>query len=320
MSPFAMSWYTKAWRAGADAGHAVHRLDPPVCDSGGGRMSAPHVDRRAHDEAVDPDRRRGDDTALASEPRDTPLPAARLTLIVPCYNGGSRLERTLVKLDEWMRRQGNDVELLLVDDGSCDADARQLTEFCRRTRHAAVLRSDANRGKGDAVRRGMRAATGRYRIFTDADLAYPVSQIERIVAALDGGADVAIADRLDSQSRYTMSPRFIPYLFTRHVGSRIFNRIVQSVLLKGIEDTQAGLKGFRADAADAIATRLSIDGFAFDIESLVIAQRHGFEIAQVPVEFRYDDEPTTVRYVRDAWRMCRDVALIRLRAWRGAYD
>ena len=265
------------------------------------------------------DRRRGA-TMFPSDTRERQRTAARLTLIVPCFNGGVRLAHTLEELGEWLRRQGNDVELLLVDDGSNAADARQLAEFCRRTRLATVLRSDVNRGKGDAVRRGLREASGRYCIFTDADLAYPISQIDRIVAALDAGSDVAIADRLDARSRYTMSPRFIPYLFTRHVGSRIFNRLVQTVLLRGIEDTQAGLKGFRANAAEKIAQRLSISGFAFDIESLVIARRHGFEITQVPVEFRYDDEPTTVRYARDAWRMCRDVVRIRLRAWRGAYD
>jgi dolichyl-phosphate beta-glucosyltransferase len=202
-------------------------------------------------------------------------------------------------------------EIILVDDGSATpvvADG------------VMVLRNETNRGKGFSVARGMLAAHGTYRVFTDADLAYPPSQINTVLAALGGGADVAVACRVLPESRYIMSPAFFPYLFTRHLLSRALNLGVRLTLVGGVRDTQAGLKGFAAAAADAVFTRLTVTGFAFDVEALVIARRRGLVIREIPVEFRYDDEPTTVRLIQDAARMTRDLITVRWNAMRGRYD
>jgi dolichyl-phosphate beta-glucosyltransferase len=182
-----------------------------------------------------------------------------------------------------------------------------------------VLRNASNRGKGYSVTRGMLAARGRHRVFTDVDLAYPLDQVSRIVDALDHGADVAIACRVLPESRYLMSPSFFHYLYTRHLMSRAFNRVVRAFLLPGILDTQAGLKGFTAAAAELCFRRTTIPGFGFDIECLYIAQQHGLAISQTAVNFRYDEEPTTVRFARDSSRMLQDIWQVRTNAWRGLY-
>jgi hypothetical protein len=101
--------------------------------------------------------------------------------------------------------------------------------------------------------------------------------------------------------------------------SRAFNRVVQAFLLPGILDTQAGLKGFTAEAAQLCFSRTTIPGFGFDIECLYVAQQHGLTIKQTAVSFRYDDEPTTVRFARDSSRMLRDIWQVRTNAWRGQY-
>src|SRR2546426_7386225 len=148
----------------------------------------------------------------------------------------------------------------------------------------------------------MEGARGASRVFTDADLASPVAEIAKIVHHLEGGSDVAIACRVLPESRYLMSPSFFHYLYTRHVMSRVFNRVVRLVLLPGVLDTQAGLKGFTARAAELIFPRLTIAGFGFDVELLYIAKQHGLTVAQAAVHYRDDDEPGTRRLAAGAVR------------------
>jgi len=246
--------------------------------------------------------------------------AIHLSVVVPVRNGADRLPAHLAALRSFACAQDRPTELVLVDDASEPAAARLLTEFGRDAAEVAVLRNEANRGKGFSVARGMLAARGRYRVFTDADLAYPVDEIAHMVRQLETGSDVAIACRVLPESRYLMSPSFFHYLYTRHVMSRVFNRVVRLVLLPGILDTQAGLKGFTARATELIFPRLTIAGFGFDVELLYIAKQHGLTVAQAAVHYRYDDEPSTVRFAADAVEMLEDLVKIRWNAWRGRYD
>lgn len=243
-----------------------------------------------------------------------------LSLIVPVYNGAARLPSSLAQLREWLCTRPYDWELVLVDDHSDEPTATVLAEFAREMPGVTVLRNDRNRGKGFSVARAMRAARGSYRVFTDADLAYPATEVDKILADLEGGADVAVACRVLPASRYIMSPSFFSYLYTRHVMSRVYNALVRWTLVPGILDTQAGLKGFTARAAEIVFPRLTIPRFGFDVEALFIARRHGLSIRQTAVHFRYEDEPTTVRFLADAARMARDLALIRANHWRKRYD
>ena len=243
-----------------------------------------------------------------------------LSLVIPVYNAADQLPTTLDSVDQFASRYPGRIEVLFVDDCSSEVETQLILEdFARQRDYARVLRNANNRGKGFSVTRGMLAARGRYRVFTDVDLAYPLDQVNRIVDELVNGADVAIACRVLPESRYLMSPSFFHYLYTRHLMSRAFNRMVQTFLLPGILDTQAGLKGFTAEAAQLCFSRTTIPGFGFDIECLYVAQQHGLAIKQTAVSFRYDDEPTTVRFARDSSRMLRDIWQVRTNAWRGQY-
>lgn len=248
----------------------------------------------------------------------TDVPA--LSLVIPVYNAADQLPATLEAVDAFAARYPESLEVLFVDDHSSELETqRLLKEFVRHARYARVLRNAVNRGKGFSVTRGMLAARGRHRVFTDVDLAYPLDQVDRIVGELRAGADVAIACRVLPGSRYLMSPSFFHYLYTRHLMSRAFNKVVQTFLLPGILDTQAGLKGFTAATAALCFSRTTIPGFGFDIECLYIAQQHGLTIRQTAVNFRYDDEPTTVRFARDSNRMLQDIWKVKTNAWRGQY-
>lgn len=248
-----------------------------------------------------------------------PRSAPHLTLVVPCYNGADRLPASLEQVTRFLAEQPYDAELMLVDDASDGAAAEILRAFAASRRGVTLLRNDRNRGKGASVARGMLAGRGRYRVFTDADLAYPPSEVNKILHDLEAGADVAIACRVLPESRYVMSPTFFHYLYTRHLQSRVFNALVRALLLRDVLDSQAGLKGFTARAAETVFSRLTIARFGFDVEALFIAQRHGFTVRQTAVQFRYDDEPTTVRLVHSASTMALDLVRVRTNDWRGRY-
>lgn len=246
-------------------------------------------------------------------------PAIHLSLVIPIYNAAGRLPATLAEVTEFLGAQEYVSELILVDDASDEQTERALADFSRGASAATVLRNDRNRGKGYSVSRGILEGRGKYRIFTDGDLAYPAGEVRKILDALEAGSDVAVACRVLPESRYLMSPSFFHYLYTRHIMSRIFNTMVRWLLIPGILDTQAGLKGFSDRAAERVFRRVTIPRFGFDVEALFIARRHGFSIRQVPVYYRYDEEPSTVSFARDVLVMIQDLARIRVNDWRGRY-
>lgn len=243
-----------------------------------------------------------------------------LSLVVPVYNEGDRITSSLDRLQAFRAGLPRPSELILVDDSSEAATGALLDGFARANPSVTLLRNEENRGKGFSVSRGMLEARGAYRVFLDANLAYPPSEVSKVLRDLEAGADVAIACRVLPESRYLMSPSFFSYLYTRHVMSRVYNALVRLVLIQGVLDTQAGLKGFTARAAGVIFPRISIPRFGFDVEALFIARKHGLTIQQTAVDFRYDEEATTVKFAQDAARMARDLYRIRENDLRGRYD
>jgi dolichyl-phosphate beta-glucosyltransferase len=247
------------------------------------------------------------------------MSAVQLSLIIPSYNSAAFIADTLAGAIAYLKRRGESYELIVVDDGSADGSAPLLSEMAARHCSIRLIRNGANRGKGHAVRAGVLQSIGERVVFTDADLAYPLSEVDKILGALDAGADLAVADRTSPRSLYHMSPEFFSYLYTRHVMSRVFNLMVRGWLGVEVRDCQAGLKCFRRAAADLVFSRQLLEGFAFDVELLYIARRYQLEVRQVPVEFRYFSEPSTVDFMRDSICAVRDLARVRLNAIAGRY-
>lgn len=244
---------------------------------------------------------------------------AHLSVVFPVCNGVDRLPRNLDTIAQFFRHQPFKYEVILVDDGSASPTADILRRFVEDAPGFTLLRNEVNRGKGYSVSRGMLWARGAYRVFADSDLAYPVEEVGKLLAVLESGSDVAVACRVLPESRYLMSPAMFHYLYSRHLMSRAFNLIVRTILLPGILDSQAGLKGFTARAAELIFRRLTIRRFGFDVELLRVARRHGLTVTQIPVAFRYDSEPTTVRFAGDGVRMIGDVVKVRWNELLGRY-
>lgn len=249
----------------------------------------------------------------------TTVPAA--TLVLPVYNAEAFLGDVLDRVRAWLSARPEAWELVVVDDASTDRTPDIVEGFVWTHPEQAVfsVRFTANRGKGFAIRAGLGVARGRYAVFTDCDLAYPVRNIGRILAQLEHGADAAIACRVLRNSTYLISPSFFSYLYTRHLMGRLFNLLCRAIAVPHLLDTQAGLKGFRTEGVRGLLGRLVMDGFSFDAELLRALLDRGARIAETPVSFRYDSEPSTVRFVLDSLRMFRDLVRIRVRSMRGCY-
>ncbi|HNX51316.1 MAG TPA: glycosyltransferase, partial [Thermoanaerobaculaceae bacterium] len=256
----------------------------------------------------------GHEMEIARSTGDDPV----LSIVVPVANGAGSIAQTISDLATYLHASGHVCEIVVVDDGSTDETVR-LVERARVEAAVPVvlLRHDHNLGKGAAVRTGMLGARGRFRLFMDADMAYPPAEIGVILERLLGGADVAIASRVHPESRYVLRPSFFRYLYTRHLSGRFFNWLVRILLLPGISDTQAGLKGFTARAAVVLFSGWLPEGFGFDLAVLAKARQAGLEIVEVPVTFRYDREPTTMRFLADTVGMLRDLAMVRMRVGHG---
>lgn len=251
----------------------------------------------------------------------TPSERPAGTFVLPVYNAQAFLAETLGQIRSWLAARRETWELIVVDDASTDGTPAVLDGFLEAHRGEAIrrVRFTGNRGKGFATRVGIGLARGTVTLFTDCDLAYPVENAARILAALEKGADAAIACRVLPASTYLISPSFFSYLYTRHLMGRLFNVLCRALTVPRLLDTQAGLKGFRTEALRPLVGRLVMDGFSFDVELLRALVDRGARIVEVPVSFRYDSEPSTVRFIMDSLRMIRDLIHIRLRSARGVY-
>jgi glycosyltransferase involved in cell wall biosynthesis len=213
---------------------------------------------------------------------------------------------------DYLRGQQWDWDIRVVDDGSSDQTAALVESFAR-DEPRVLLQREPHRGKGGAVKAGLLAARGSYRFICDADLSMPIGELSRFLPPALTGADVAIGTREGIHARRVGEP------FYRHAVGRVFNFIVQRLALGGIEDSQCGFKMFTRAAVQSVFPLVSVDGWAFDLEVLLIARAQRLRVVQVPIEWHYRPQ-SRVRLLRDGIGMLRELFRLRGRARRGEYD
>ena len=230
-----------------------------------------------------------------------------LSIVVPAYNEARRLPQTLDSLKGFGREFTRALEVLIVVERSGDGTLEIASEAARQQQNFFAIENGMQRGKGHAVRTGMLRARGAHVLYMDADLSVPLGEIGAFLThfAAHPEVGVLVGNRQHTRSRIVrhQSP-------LRESMGQSFNRLLRSLGLASLHDTQCGFKAFRREAAQAIFLRQKLDGFAFDVEVLLLAQRLGFRIADLPVEWR-NSADSRVRLLRDSFAMLRDMLRVR---------
>jgi glycosyltransferase involved in cell wall biosynthesis len=237
-----------------------------------------------------------------------------LTIVVPAYNEESRLPASLRTILEYLDSLAlTFAEVIVVNDGSRDGTAKVALEAAAADARVRLVENPGNRGKGYAVRHGLREAKGDWVLFTDADLSAPIEELGKLTAAVEkSGADGAIGSRaIDRSLIGVRQPIF------REMSGRFFNLAMRAITGLPYRDTQCGFKLVSGKAAALLASKQQIEGFGFDVELLYIAKKHGLRILEVPVRWN-NVEGTKVSLVNGLAAFL-DPIEVRRNDWRGLY-
>lgn len=245
-----------------------------------------------------------------------------LSVIIPSYNEAGNLRKgVLDKIDHYLSRQNYSHEVIIVDDGSDDGSAEFVEKFASENKNFKLIRG-SHSGKAGAVTKGMLDARGEVRLFTDMDQATPIEEAEKLLPYFDQGFDIVIGSRNTTRKG---SP------FTRRVMSR--SMIILRKLMVGIyeiHDTQCGFKAFDKKSSEALFKKINDlhHGFSkihgsnvtagFDVELLYLAEKYGYKIKEVPVEWLYV-ESRRVNPINDSINGLIDLARIRANIFKRVY-
>lgn len=240
------------------------------------------------------------------------MTAPFLSIIIPAYNEEQRLPGALQELISFLEKQPYKAEVLVIENGSTDQTFNVALEYSQKVPYIKALHEEQS-GKGRAVRAGMLAAQGQYRMFCDVDFSMPIPEINSFIPPDLEGVDVAIGSR--------EAPGAVRYNepFYRHLTGRIFNTLVRWLALPGLQDTQCGFKCFSAKVVEEIFPLQTMTGWSFDAEVLFIARHRGFQIAEIPISWYYNAD-SRVRLFQDSWQMAADLLTIQRNANRGIYS
>ncbi len=231
--------------------------------------------------------------------------APLISLVIPAYNESTRLPQSLRKIMEASFPFA--FEVLVVVEKSTDGTLELAREVVSKQANFHIIDNEVQRGKGYAVRSGMLKAKGDLVFYMDADLSVPLEDVVFFVEYFDGhpGADVLVGNRQHAGSHILKSQSML-----RRKMGQTFNRIIQTLSLLDIRDTQCGFKAFRKEAAREVFSRQKLDGFAFDVEILLLSKKLGYTLADLPVHWVNSPE-SKVNIVQDSLKMLADAVKVR---------
>lgn len=231
-----------------------------------------------------------------------------LSLVIPCRNESARLPETLRAVRHFVETSHPDAEVIIVVERSTDNTAELAREFAEKSPRFRAVCNPVARGKGFAVKTGMLAAEGEVVFFMDADLSVPLRFVDAFLPWFAQGADVVFGSRQHPESVIVRSQPFLRVFY-----GRVFNLCLRLLGAVSCKDTQCGFKAFRRGAAREVFSRLTLDGFGFDVEAMALAEALRLKIVERPVE--WSDAPgSKVRALRDGSSAFLEAALAARRA------
>jgi dolichyl-phosphate beta-glucosyltransferase len=232
-----------------------------------------------------------------------------LSVIIPAYNEERRMKDTLLKINDYLSSQEFSSEVVIVNDGSADNTLKVTKETLKNTSLTShILSRKRNRGKGYSVKEGVLQANGEFILFSDADLSTPFEELEKLIPWIDKDYDIVIGSRGLKDSDIQIHQSWL-----RETSGKIYNVLVQFLLIRGIKDTQCGFKLFKRDVALDVFNRQRIEGFSFDVEILFLAKRLGYKIKEVPIVWK-NSRPSKVRMPVVPFKMLWELIKIRMRS------
>ncbi|MGH2570918.1 MAG: dolichyl-phosphate beta-glucosyltransferase [bacterium] len=234
-----------------------------------------------------------------------------MTIVIPAYDEEGRLGPTLERVKSWLSEWGGSFEVLVVDDGSRDRTVTVAQEWADGHPGFVIHRLDRNRGKGAAVREGFVKSRGDFVLFSDADLSTPIEEYPRLQEVVDRGSDFVLGSRA-----LPGSDLVVRQAWYREWMGKTFNGLVRMLTGIPFRDTQCGFKLIRGSLARELAGEMREEGFAFDVELILLASRRGARLRELPVAWS-NDERSRVDPVADSARML--FALARIVARTGRY-
>ncbi len=245
-----------------------------------------------------------------------------LSVVIPCFDEMANLQKgVLQKVERFLSSKKFSFEVIIVDDGSGDGSIEYMEKFASENKEFRLVKN-AHLGKAGAVTAGVLAAKGEYVLFTDMDQATPIEEIDKLLRNVEG-YEVVIGSR---NTRRKNSP------WTRVIMSRVWMILRSTVVgLSEISDTQCGFKLFRQDAARSIFGFLNTlhHGYrkksgssvtaGFDVELLFVADKMGYKIKEVPVEWLYV-ETRRVNPIKDSLEGIADLWRIKKNDVSGKYS
>ncbi len=234
----------------------------------------------------------------------------KLSLLVPLYNESAIIADSAKVFSEYLASEFSDYELIFVDDGSTDGSAAIVEGLG--LPNTRVISYQPNRGKGNAVKTGMLAASGEIAMFLDADLAYGTDVIRQAVDTLEKNPDKSVL----IGSRPLHPEGYAGYSAIRRLASKTYIRVLNVVGGFRLSDSQCGCKAYRGEAIRGIFSRVETKGFAFDFETILWAQKLGYGIVEMPVKI-VNHRESKVSVVRDTFRMLGELRQIKKRVRRG---
>lgn len=209
-----------------------------------------------------------------------------LSIVIPAFNEEKRILVALEKTREFLQRRSWSYELLPVDDGSDDGTVACIEEYARDHAQVRLVQNGRNRGKGYSIRHGIEEAKGRFIGFMDGDYKTDISGLDDVMPLLEKGWDGVIGDRTLGGSEFVIERKRY-----RQWGSDVFRTLLRSLMgLGGFGDTQCGFKFFQAEVVRDLFARQKVDGFMFDVEILMLANRLGYRIEKIPVKWSFDPD------------------------------
>ena len=230
-----------------------------------------------------------------------------LSIVIPVFNEEKNIAETLRRISAYFSLKEFGWEVLVSDDGSTDETANVVRKFSSENPRNSIrlVSSSPNHGKGYAARQGALASSGRYILCSDADLSAPIKETDKLIKALENGADVAIGSR-----GVRAKDCDVQQSFKRRFSGRVFNLFVRAFVLPDVRDSQCGFKCFTREAAQRLFSQQKLDGFCFDVEVLYLAKRAGLKVTEIPVMWSEGKE-SKIRLVRDSARMLKDLLKIK---------